>query len=625
MPERDKPDFSKPDHYLAWLKKSEEHRQCFEEDWQTYWAMYEHEHPHAKGDDCQVYQVNKVFSTVNVILASTALEYPHITVTPKDPESTPAAQLAEHTINCMWRRGNVQDCIREAWKDSIIIGHGWAKTTWRFEEKEYTSPKKISDKDRRTNEAAARAIAHPVDELKLNNDTEGNSRVTFDEAVVQRISPWDMYVDPNAKSMRDIRWIAQKVRMTNEELHAKGGDLAKGGWRKSAINKATASKREDLERRPEGAPRDCDQWVDVWEFYDVARGEMAIFAENADDFLRDPAPSPYPFGHPFVYFGNHEITERLYDMGDVKAITDLQDELNQTRTDIMNHRKRYRVKYWYRDGLPSETIDGIKSAEEDCLVPIPEGEDIQDVFGVIPQIQIPADFYNQSLMISSDLDEVSGVSEYQRGKAVSGGTATEAAIGASAAQARSSEKLRRLERGMATIAENMLGLMQKYLTNDLVLRIAGVKASREYRGSIEESGVEYDSDREIMWIKVDRELIAGEFDFEVEAGSTQPNNEALRSQRAIQVLSLLTPYVASGLVDSGALLRWALEQLGFQNPDRFLTGGGDQASLQQAGSVSGVGLGTDPATAANEQRPVGTQQELPGAISQLNAQLGVNL
>lgn len=644
MVERKKLDFSDPGAYLEWLKAAETYRAPFEICWQQFWDLYRHRHPYAKDDSC--YQINKVFSTVNVILSSTALEYPRITVTPKSPGVQAAAQLSEQVLNCFWRQGDFQECFKEAWKDAVVIGHGWAKTTWRFEESEYDderrekfeSDDKEADKLREGNEAVARSIAHPVDDLRLptedENERRTGTRVTFDEAILQRISPWDMYVDPTAKSIREIRWIAQKVRMTAEEVEQKAKpNLADGGWRTSAAKSATTDERDDLERRnPIGVkPDDCEEYVEVWEFYDVARNTMSIFADDATEYLRDPEPSPYAFGHPFIYIGNHELTEELYDMGDVEAISDLQDELNQTRTDIMNHRKRYRVKYWAREGLPTATMDGLKSAEEDCIIPVPEGEDIDEIFGVVDQIQVPADFYNQSLLISQDIDEVSGVTEFQRGVASAGGTATEAAILSSASNARSSEKLRRLERAMASVARNTLMLMQQFMTNSMTLRVAGVQSDREFSG-IEESGVDYDSDRQVMWIKVNRHQIAGEFDFQIEAGSTQPNNESLRAQRAIQVTSLLTPYVSAGLVDAQALIRWSLEQLGFQNPDRFLTQQNPQqvaGQLQQAGSVANPanapgGGGVDPAVSGLDN-PLGAQREVPGAISQLEAQLNTSI
>ena len=629
-------------HYLQWIDNARDWRSEFVDCWELYYALYRHKHPHAK-DGCDDYQVNKIFSTINVILSSTALEFPKITVEPRSADDAAAALIVERVVNYFWDVFEYQDAVRTAYKDSLIIGHGWIKTHWRFEEEEddtASDPATLDgdlfgpERDRLASQPVTLdgelAQRGQTDEERQRTEALGNKFVLRDEPVVSRVSPYDMFVDPEARDIKDIRWIAQRTRYTYDELVERGKIPKKeGGFRRSAVEDAYEDDREDLEHRTfptMDVPESCEYWVTVWEFYDIARNEMSVFADGGKEFLLDPMPIPYAFGHPFVYVGNHEVTEELYDMGDVEALSDLQSELNQTRSDIVNHRRRYRVKHWYRESLGEDFLKVMTSNEEDLWAPIPDDVDSQDLIGVIPQIQTPPELYNQSVLISQDIDEISGVSDFQRGRATGGGTATEAAIQNSAAQARASEKLRRLERVMGRVARNVVQLAQDFMESDHVVRITGIQNELQLQ-----EGSRFQQRGTTLFIDVDRELISGEFDFKVEAGSTQPLNEALRNQRAIQMLTMLTPFAAQGLVNVQELLTWALEQMGIVGSvERFLT---PQAQDPQA--ALGLGQAGTPAGGAPPQTPqTGVDNQIggiqdqnidPRIVQQLQQQVGLEL
>ena len=64
------------------------------------------------------------------------------------------------------------------------------------------------------------------------------------------------------------------------------------------------------------------------------------------------------------------------------------------------------------------------------------------MFAPLPAVITPTEFYDQSAMISNDIDRVSGVSDYQRGAANTiKRTATEAAMIQDSANARAQDRL----------------------------------------------------------------------------------------------------------------------------------------------------------------------------------------
>jgi hypothetical protein len=227
---------------------------------------------------------------------------------------------------------------------------------------------------------------------------------------------------------------------------------------------------------------------------------------------------------------------------------------------------------------------------------------------------VAPDLYSMSDVISNDIDRVSGVSDYMRGaQAEIRRTATEAAMIQDAMNSRAQDKLSRIEGTLAEIGERIVQLMQTYLSGEHVVRIVGVSAQP-------------------VWVQFDADYIKGEFDFEVEAGSTQPRNDSFRRQSALQLVDALGPFIELGVVDPHAVARKVLQD-GFdvKDPDLYLvapqidpmTGQPIPPGMPQPGAEAGGGempAGEEPVTPA--ESPVdGIPPEL---VAQLQGQQGFN-
>ena len=119
---------------------------------------------------------------------------------------------------------------------------------------------------------------------------------------------------------------------------------------------------------------------------------------------------------PFEMLRNYEIADHFYPCGDVEQLESLQLELNQTRTQMMNHRKRFQRKWLYeRDAFDREGVQALESDIDNTMIPVMSDGDPSRVIAPLPAVITPSEFYDQSAMISNDIDRVSGVSDYQRG------------------------------------------------------------------------------------------------------------------------------------------------------------------------------------------------------------------
>jgi hypothetical protein len=200
------------------------------------------------------------------------------------------------------------------------------------------------------------------------------------------------------------------------------------------------------------------------------------------------------------------------------------------------------------------------------MVPVITEDPLQSVVVPMPAVVNPPEMYSVSNLIQGDIDRISGVAEFMRGGASEiSRTATEAAIMQDAMNARTSDKLAEIERGVADCARRLIGLAQQFMTGEQVVRVVGSSAMP-------------------IWVNFDADFIKGDFDFEVEAGSTQPVNESFRRQMALQMVDAMAPFVGAGVVDMAALARHVLQfGFGVKSPEAFLAAPQQPMGPEQGG------------------------------------------
>jgi hypothetical protein len=505
--------------------------------------------------------VNIAFSTINVISPSISVNYPKITVNAVSSEFAAQAVIAEAVVNYWWKHKDIRSEFRRAVKDMLAFGHGWVKVGYRFVEEEVEGESEIS-------EANPDGIGHP------------NTIVREDSPFAERVSVNDVFVDPDATSMKDIKWIAQRIRrpiadVKNDKRYSKAA-------RADVMPMAVSRYADDPSRRKVYDKN--EGYAEIWEFYDISSNSMSVFCEGSDMFLVKPMKMPYSFGQPFVMIRNYDVPDHFYPIGDLESIEPLQLELNETRSQMMNHRKKFSRKYLYRESAFDQLgRTALESDQDNVMVPVSSDEALGGVVTAFPAVINPPEFYNQSNMIIGDIDRISGVSEFQRG-AVSEirRTATESSLMQDAANARTSDKLAVVEQAIAEVGRRMLQLAQQFMQGEQVARVIG-------------------KDGEPMWINYDRDYLQGDFDFEVAAGSTQPHNESFKRQMALQLVDAMAPFAGAGIIDMGKLAAHVLQfGFGVKNPDEFLA-----QPQQEVGGTPPV-----PATAGAEA-PMGAPAPAP--------------
>lgn len=307
--------------------------------------------------------VNIAFSTINVISPSISVNYPKITVNAVSSEFAAQAVIAEAVVNYWWKHKDIRSEFRRAVKDMLAFGHGWVKVGYRFVEEEVEGESEIS-------EANPDGIGHP------------NTIVREDSPFAERVSVNDVFVDPDATSMKDIKWIAQRIRrpiadVKNDKRYSKAA-------RADVMPMAVSRYADDPSRRKVYDKN--EGYAEIWEFYDISSNSMSVFCEGSDMFLVKPMKMPYSFGQPFVMIRNYDVPDHFYPIGDLESIEPLQLELNETRSQMMNHRKKFSRKYLYRESAFDQMgRTALESDEDNVMVPVSSDEALG---GVVTAFQI---------------------------------------------------------------------------------------------------------------------------------------------------------------------------------------------------------------------------------------------
>ena len=595
--------------------------------WRRMVDLYRGKHwPNTTVSNEDLIAVNLAFSTVNVIAPAVSVNHPKIVVTPNQPEDEDRAAFVEAVVNHLWRHHDFRKPFRRSVKDFLIFGHGWLKVGWNFVEQERT----LSDTERdelfvdAVGETDMFAMENPVmagdlptDEQMAASIPDTAMMVVEDQPFIERVSPYDIYIDPEATCLEDAQWICQRIIRPLEE--AKKDKRYKASARKnlgadSVLNPMfTPSDREQQDQYLQDI---VDRTV-IFEFYDIVNNKMSVLAQNGEEFLVDPIPMPYAYGQPFVMLRNYDVPDYFYPMGDLEAIESLQEELDKTRSQLVNARKRYARKYLFHErSFGPEGREALEADDDGRLVPVvDENKSLNEVVIPMPQTPLSPEIYNYSAIIEQDINTVSGVSEYARGSMPEiRRTATEASIIADAQNARAADKLAIIEIGIGHLARRVIQLMQQFMTGEQMAQVA-------------------DRGGENLFVPFERDDIIGEYDFSVEGGSTQPMNETIRKQQAVSLMNAVAPLVGV-VIDPAALAKYVLQTgFGVKNPDKFLIQQGQQTPQDAEAAQTESGGVLNPFGGA--QAPLPASPDLgafaptggvpPELLAQLQGQMGMDL
>ncbi len=137
--------------------------------------------------------VNLSFSTLNTLLPFVADEDPTFIVEPYSGEANAEhATLLQSFLNRYWRSNEVQGTrhLRDATFDYLLYGDGYAKVGYEIHEK-------------------------PV---FTEDGNEVPNQVEIADFFVERLNPWDVWIDPFSDGIFNARWVCQRLTLPRKEV-----------------------------------------------------------------------------------------------------------------------------------------------------------------------------------------------------------------------------------------------------------------------------------------------------------------------------------------------------------------------------------------------------------------------
>ena len=450
--------------------------------------------------------INMSFSTVNTIVPYMTGSDPDFLVFPYSGDATARnAAVQAALLNNMWRSAGIsgQSEMETVSVDFLVYGDGYAKTGYTIEEKR-------------------------------------TSQATYDDVAslwVDRVSPWDVWMDPSADGIHNARWVAQRLRVTRTELEAN-----KAYTNKDEMNISYGTHDQYDKEAEEGEKFtrevfDGTEYATLYEFYDLVNMRKLVFSETGDrplQYVEDIGECP------ITQMGNYRLTGSPYHMGELEQLWPLQYELNKTRSHLIQHRRRNAQKFAYRKGtLGPDAIKALESSEVNIAIEVDDDRPLQDV---VTALQVPAvsgDVYNVSELMQRDIYEISGVNEYLRGATPEiRRTATEASIIEGASNIKSQFKLRQIEKAVKNIGRLMLGFAKDIFPQTNFDEVQLFLTGREAERVAKADGEEYDPSIP-MSVSPAPGIFVGEYEVDVTQSSTELRNPIIREQKYKGILDVL--------------------------------------------------------------------------------------
>lgn len=639
-------------------------------------------------------RVNLVSAYVRSTLPRLIYKTPKVYCSARRPGDEESAKVDTVLLNYLYRELDVWNQLRLCGLDSILFGCSFMKlgfdSEYSFDAEDAVARiegsaqlEAMRDQIREIREFAG--LGPPLRELKAKTKPfngeqkktlEYNAYVVKERPWMLRVSPFDIVVDPDAKSLADAKWIAHRlVRPVNDvredksyteqrervqpEMFETAGDITgslqqgdpvfpgydndpRAASSMGRFGQAIRSISRDNSagyQRFGGEDGTRPGLVSIYEVWDRRTDTVRSIVMGLDGYLREPAANPFEIegGFPFEMLLFNEVPDRFWPKSDISDMEPKQAEINKIRQYSLQWLKRIAAKVVTisRKGtLSQKEKDQLTSSEPFIHVEVETQGPLEDVIKKADLGDFDPAIYGIADQLLSDFRLESGMGSEQAGEAQSDTTATATAEASAARDIRIDEKRRAMEAFAARCARKLLQVCKQFFPPQVVVKLTGGSAD--------------------SWVEVSAEDVRAELDVEIEADSaTRPNDEVKRRQ-LVELLGTLTPLMLPNPMTRlptlppvwRSLIQPMLVAYGFSDPERILDGlegkspegqdpmlqalmqaqqgvpgmppgGGLSAPVEPSLAVGGSANGVPGAPAVPGGLPVG-----PGIGGQIRAQAG---
>lgn len=501
--------------WLERIRRSEKIRRPFQDDSERFMRMYQGDYSlkPSKRRNVDSVSVNLVYAYVETSSPAIFSGFPYIRVRPKPKvnESTDAMEARtrsmELVINYWFKELAVDDELHDVLFDTFF-GLAAMELGWETE---------IEEMDPEiTTEDGAHEEGTPIRTLK-------------DRPFVMRRDRKSVFLDPDARRRREVRWMAIEETLAWNDFVASSlyTDKAKAKLKPMSYPKDEEEKNW-LGRDDDSSDR---EWIQIFTIWDKDTRKKLVVAKGYDGWVNtdDPEGEDWPYDidyksdpYPICIHDAKRDHTTPYSWSEIKAVEPQIQEVNRLRAAIQIHVKRTLPKYIYT-GETTHTISKLMNARSDEATKVDSLNSIQP----LPLAEIPQEIWRFAEMARDDYTNTSGQQEFQQEALAK--TATEANIVRGSSDVRKSMRSKRWEQFVVEIAAKLAQLCQQNMDEALVIQIAGQQGSdwvSQGRNTDTQPGGEP--------VTVTKDQIQGEFWYDIEPGSMEYRNEDLRKQQLLK-------------------------------------------------------------------------------------------
>jgi hypothetical protein len=538
------------------------------------------------------------YSTVETIVPRMIAKGPRMIVVPRDERAVGSVRAMKLVIDAQCKQIDYETVLQVIGKDGLIYGLGVGKTRWRYEQRTQVRAIETLTPGRYQESAPQRVVA-------------------FDDAVAERVDPFDFMWDPNGDTIDTVEFVIHRLWRSAAQVVRNVRD---GVWRAQENDPECPWTLEDLlaghartqrsnvwdERLSAEGYNTSGQRQDglheVWEFHD---GEQVITVLDAC-YPVQAGPNPSGMATiPFQAYRPTIVGGRFVGVSEIEAIQHLQYEINTLRS----QRRDAATLALMRTYAYNETaVDG------DDLVfgpntAIPVNGDPREFLYALPTPELPGSSYREEQAIVEDIQRTSGIADPTSGADVG---ASQTATGVQLVQAAATIRIQ----NKARLLETQVIVPQGY--QFIALNQRRILTARDYAAPTMPNPAQPSIPAWEM-IRVSPAELMGRMAIEVEGGSTAPENVPQQREDAQSFVALSQDPRMNG----EKLLIRALMLYGVDQPEGYVKPAEPQipAGVVQ-GFLSQIGVPPEAFVAFLDQQQAAQQDPQNGPQNGQPAQTG---
>lgn len=478
---------------------------------------------YSKIDPNYLVPLNIIYPVVKNVIPSLYYKNPYIVAIPKRKQDEDSSSYVSALVNHFYKQIDIKRINQQVIFDAYVLGMGICKLGYatRFGmdiEDTELEKKRLAEKKKGLLEMLGLRKPKEPEELPKNIDL--NEFIIAESPYVTWVNPFNFGIDPMANSIYEANYVYEKITTTLDRV--KGNKNYKNTKDLNGMDLDPAYQKDIP-----ATQIDNFKPIELYEIhYKTDEGiNILVLAKDQGDYvaLRHDK-SIYEidgFQYEVLTFNKHG--HKLYPKSEIDITKPLQDRINNTFEGILDQMDKFMTKLAYDE--TGVTEDGKRALRDGMLGSLVAcNKSPSDVIKEVAFTQVKGDLM---VIIDKMVDIISletGITRAMLTGLTSAETATEAQIGQAGQNLRISDKADMVADFSNRQGRKLWQIIRQFVDLEEIELITGDTAFDDVTGTPRYSWLEIDGN-------VKNKLITGEYDFQIEVGSTQkPDLPVLRKQ-----------------------------------------------------------------------------------------------